>query len=636
MHIDNACNIWYNYSVEIFYITRAHPARRNFMKKKLLLTLAIVMVVALALAITVFAEEATSVHNGKVDLNATVTLDNGTVCNLFDAEGNALIWYNNGSTLESIRADDPRVIYKCTYAFGVGNSTVGSVTAYEVSDMWIQLDSSTKISKGNIVVLNLMDDDVLINNNRDIGQPVNCLKTIAWANKVLEYAFCRLDTVAVQAQAFCGCTKLKYINLEDLTELRQIGGDQPFGQSSVLFAGETLDLTGTKLCAISGNGAFNGVPLAGLKLPNTVTTLNDWNIQGTAITSFTFPTGVATIAGSQFNDCKSLKEIYINKTTTKISARAFNNTILEKVFFTGSLDELNALIANTDFTNNAPLTAVLGENNANIISYKDYLALADKTGKYVVYDYSYCEAYKDGEHTPNPEVTDCTKGVGCTECIVIIEKGYEGHEIVHTLTFPQGFDKAGVLNHKCSRDYCTVAIDLDDDGVADEQIIDKATDPIVTFKGYSVPEAASYLGINAGYFIDTALLTQYKELSGKEITIGLIMVNSADVAGVNDLIDAEGNLVSGLRGFSVKISSFNYGNLSIEIKNFQLGENQDGNYYTLSLVSAFYIKDDNEVDYIQDAIGDEADANRVTTTNGTVFDTISANRVYTAKGITPQ
>ena len=612
------------------------------MKKKLLLTLAIVMVVALALAITVFAEEATSVHNGKVDLDATVTLKDGTVCNLFDSEGNALIWYidsNSETGYSSVRADSGAgedgytggsVVFNESYQFDVGNSTVGSVKAYEVNALTITVNGSSQGDE-NIVVFNVMDDDVLTNK----GNPFNCFKDIFWSNKNLQYAFLRLDTVAIQANALNSCSNLKYLNIEDIFELRQIGGSQSLSGCTSLFAGENkvLDLTGTKLCAISGNGAFNNVPIVGLKLPNTVTTFLDWNIQGTAITSFTFPTGVATIAGSQFNDCKSLKEIYINKTTTKISARAFNNTILEKVFFTGSLDELNALIANTDFTNNAPLTAVLGENNANIISYKDYLALADKSGNYVVYNYSYCEAYKDGNHTPNPEVTDCTKGVGCTECIVIIEKGYEGHEIVHTLTFPQGFDKAGVLNHKCSRDYCTVAIDLDDDGVADEQIIDEATAPIVTFKGYSVPESASYLGINAGYFIDTALLSQYKELSGKEITIGLIMVNSADVAGVNSLIDEDGNLVSGLRGFSVKISSFNYGNLSIEIKNFQLGENQDGNYYTLSLVSAFYIKVDNEVDYIQDAIGDEADANRVTTARGTVFDTISANRVYTAKGI---
>ena len=246
----------------------------------------------------------------------------------------------------------------------------------------------------------------------------------------------------------------------------------------------------------------------------------------------------------------------------------------------------------------------------------------------------FCTAPMNRVETPATGVhtwvtNDCTLSVECTgdASCTAMSTPEASHALTHTLVYANGFDNVGVYNYYCSNDACTIA---------SKEVFDEATDPIVTFKGYSVPESASYLGINAGYFIDTALLSQYKELSGKEITIGLIMVNSADVAGVNSLIDEDGNLVSGLRGFSVKISSFNYGNLSIEIKNFQLGENQDGNYYTLSLVSAFYIKVDNEVDYIQDAIGDEADANRVTTTSGTVFDTISANRVYTAKGITPQ
>ena len=77
--------------------------------KKLFLTL--VMLVALS-CVLAFAVSAESVHEGRVDLDATVTLNDGSVCSLFDSEGNALIWYKdlNGS-LASIRADDSRVKY---------------------------------------------------------------------------------------------------------------------------------------------------------------------------------------------------------------------------------------------------------------------------------------------------------------------------------------------------------------------------------------------------------------------------------------------------------------------------------------------------------------------------------------------
>lgn len=375
--------------------------------KKILLILSVIAALCCMMALTVAAD---SVHAGRVDLNATVTLDNGTVCNLFDEEGNALIWYNHGGELHSIRADDARVKYYVSYSFSVGDNTVGWVTAYEVSNMWIQLDASTRVDKGNIVVLNLMDDDVIVNeatNNSYLNKPVNCLKTVVLSNKVLEYAFCRLDTVAIQQQAFCGCDKLKYINLEDLAELRQIGGNQSFGQSPALFAGQTLDLTGTKLCALNGEGAFNGVPVAAIKLPHTVTAIGSWNIQGTAVTSFVLPPQVTSIAGSQFKNCASLKEIYFNNKVTNIYDNAFLSTnALEKIFFVGTKAEFKALLENTSSTGNSTFISIC-ENEANYISYADYLKLDDKSGKYVVYDYNYCEAYNDGEHSLSGDATMC-------------------------------------------------------------------------------------------------------------------------------------------------------------------------------------------------------------------------------------
>ena len=508
------------------------------MKKKLLLTLVMALVFVMALAFAISAE---SVHEGKVDLSATVTLSGSyvdadgnaiTTVNLFDKEGNALIWYKNGSTLESIRADDERVIYKCTYAFGVGNSTVGSVTAYEVSDMWIQLDASTKIDKGNIVVLNLMDDDVLINNNRDIGKPVNCLKNIQWANKVLEYAYCRLDTVALQASAFNGCPKLKYVNLEDLTELRAIGGGSAFSQTAgqtVLFQGQVLDLTGTKLCSINGNGAFNNVPIVGLKLPNTVTTLNDWNIQGTAITSIAFPTGVATIAGSQFNDCKSLTTIYINNTTTNISARAFNNTALEKVFFVGTLDELNALLDNTDFTNNTPLSDVVGENRANLISYEAYKALADKSGKYVVYNYNYCDAYNEGNHKIGEENQLSPCAGQCSECnqTVVV---HTGTNVTVTIVY-DNYEAEGKKITTCQNTGCTHT----------EEITVSA---IFTFRGYSVSEEGG-AGVSVKYSIDNDAIEEYETVTGNTLNIGLFL-GIKDKVGTNEIVDTEGNTAQGV------------------------------------------------------------------------------------------
>ena len=385
------------------------------MKKKIFLTLAMALVLALIFAFSVFADE-TSVHNGKVDLNAKVTLNDGTECALFDSEGNALIWYVTGEKVDgksvyaSIRADDTRVRYKATYGFNVGNSTVGVVYAYEVSDMWIQLEADKKISKGNIVVLNLMDDDVLVNepngsNTAYVGGSVNCVKTIMWANKIIEYAYLRLDTIAIQASAFSGCPKLKYVNIAEIPELRKIGGGSEFSGCTELFKGQVLDLTRTKLYSLEGSGAFNNVPIVEIKLPHTVTSIGSWAVQDTDISFFVVPPQVKTLNDSMFCSCENLTTIYLNNTIDKINDRAFrygnNGEVipLTKIFYAGTKDQLNAFLDKCGTGSNEAFWAVVGENRENLISYADYLALENKDGKYVVYNYSYCEAYNEGNHT---------------------------------------------------------------------------------------------------------------------------------------------------------------------------------------------------------------------------------------------
>ena len=462
------------------------------MKKKILLSIVMIVVIACLFAFAVNAE-GTSVHNGKVDLDATVTLDDGTVVNLFDPYGNALIWFNTSKNgLQSIRADDPRVKYKATYGFHVGNNTVGSVYVYEVSDMWIQLENE-KISKTSIVVLNLMDDDVKVNEGSSAytGGPVNCVKTIAWANKVIEYAYLRLDTAAIQQQAFSGCPKLKYINLEDLTELRQIGGAQTFSQTSgstKLFLGETLDLSNTKLVTLNGEGAFNNVPFVDVKFPSSLTYIENWNLQGTKLVSYAFPTNVTQIRGSQFNDAKLLKEIYINSVTTSIVNRAFNNTVLEKIFYVGTLSQLNSLLDNTGTSENAPFWAVVGENRCNLISYADYMNLADKSGKYVVYDFPYCEAYGHTKGTAtsvvNPTCTaEGTSSYNCTVCNVafttVIEKTHHNYSVVcNAPTCTEGGD----LTRTCSGCDYNKYFELDPNGHNYKKVV---TEPTCQNGGYT-------------------------------------------------------------------------------------------------------------------------------------------------------
>ena len=499
------------------------------MKKKIFLML--VMTVMLVLALTV-AVSADSVHTGKVDLNQKVTLSDGTECALFDADGDALIWYKDANgALQSIKAQDERVLFYCTYQFGVGNSVVGSVTVYEISKIEIALESGT-LPCSSIVVFNIMDDDVLSNaGGSRLNNPVNCIRSNTFINSTnLEYAFLRLDTGAIQASAFQGCSNLKYVNLEHLTELRQFGGGSCFNNCKSFMVGEVLDLSNTKLCAILGTGTFNNVKLKGIILPNTVTDLGDWNLQGMSLESFVVPTGVTKISGSTFNDTKTLKTIYINNTLTSISDRAFNNTGLEKIFYVGTLDQLNTLLAKASKTSNDPFWAVVGENNANVISYADYKNLEDKSGKYVVYNYNYCEAYNKSIHELDPTKSNACAGI-CGLCGETALAPNPVHDYVTTIEYTNYLAK-GTRTQTCQNPGCA-------HNTAPYETSANAI--IASFKGFSTKEVGD--GLTFGYTLNLEAIEEYEAVSGKTLEFGFVVAVQAFL-GDNAPLDKDGNAAS--------------------------------------------------------------------------------------------
>ncbi len=136
------------------------------MKKRLFLTFVMVFIFALTLA---FAVSAGTVHNeNTVDYSATVTLDDGTKLELFDNEGNALIWYISGTqdgknSYSSVRADDDEKV-KWT------------------AESWDEVQSwgITGVDTKKVVVINLMDDDVVRNtgNAAFLNKPMDKFKLL--------------------------------------------------------------------------------------------------------------------------------------------------------------------------------------------------------------------------------------------------------------------------------------------------------------------------------------------------------------------------------------------------------------------------------------------------------------------------
>ena len=182
------------------------------------------------------------------------------------------------------------------------------------------------------------------------------------------------------------------------------------------------------------------------------------------------------------------------------------------------------------------------------------------------------------------------------------------------LVYKNGFDKNGFYTFNCS--------------VCKKQYEDESAIPVIIFKGYSVPESTSVKGINAGYKIDKEMLYLYNELNETDASLTLFMVNSANLSQILEGDTLE--LAEGVKGINVKITSTSYTDISVEVRGFALkdAEGNQGNFYTLNLITAIAVKTEDGVHYVQ--AGLKTVANDTVKVGEDTFNVVSAEDVYTA------
>ena len=441
--------------------------------------------------------------------------------------------------------------------------------------------------------------------------------------------------------AFFGCWSIRKIVFPKALKTIKDGGN---GYGSMYLCTNLESVTFPEGCNLEyiGHRAFGYcTSLEELKLPNTVTTIKDRAFEHCyALNKLWLSEKLSNISVGQslLWESRSLQYLYLSKNvltaTSSISgSHVFHGTGLKGViFFTGSLTELNTLkglLASTDNQQRINHENYLDWNSEDYKNWTDtqFVEKAVADGKYyVVYNYNNCNAFYDAEHNYG-DVNSCMVDAECSrECGNKVVSQYKetGHTKVESLAYVNGFGAKGTYSCICSNaTYCTAM----DGYVASEE---KA--PIITFKGYSNPEAEAYLAINVGYSVDTLLLSEYTRITGESVTIGLFMVNGdIDVA---DIIDGKTlELADGAKGFSVKVINLNYSSISIEVRGFsKTGETEGslGNYYTLKLVSAVVVtttKGENTATHFIQAGVDGADL-ETKTFNGFDFYLITADAVY--------
>ncbi len=259
------------------------------MKKKLFLFIAIIAVFA-----CIFAFGA---HAAEPDNSAqTVTLDDGTVCALWDTDGNGLVWYKTDSGYAYISATDPAVDY---YNGWNGGDQLGT--------MKITVNGTT-YDKSSFVVLNFKGG-IKITSGQRVGNFINRLSKTFTSASNLEYVYLPLETIVLNGEDFKSCAKLKYVNLEDLSELTAIGS-QTFNGCTSLFTNMALDLSNTKIKSL-GSGVFGSVPAKEFKFPTTLESIDQWAFQYCkTLEKVTFLAPPKTInTNTLFRECYELREI---------------------------------------------------------------------------------------------------------------------------------------------------------------------------------------------------------------------------------------------------------------------------------------------------------------------------------------
>lgn len=301
------------------------------MKKRILLVALMVALLVCLFAISVSAAEPDTSKE-------TVTLADGTVCALWDTDGKPLIWYvkstdeNGVKTYGYVDATSSAVDYYASYS-----ASTDGVTWHQMTTITITVDE-TPYAQSTIAVLNMKSDDVKFTSGKNsgyVGKPITCLSKVFTGSTNLEYVYLPLCMVDLNGENFKNCYELKYVNLFELTELREIGSqDFNLGNVKAFMANRVLDLSNTKIMKIEGNG-FACCSATEIILPATLTTIGGDAFKNcTSVTKIKFhqDSNLKSVStGNLFNGCKELVSIegfasaIDNKVITSIGNYMFYN-----------------------------------------------------------------------------------------------------------------------------------------------------------------------------------------------------------------------------------------------------------------------------------------------------------------------
>ena len=509
--------------------------------------LTMVMLLACFFAISVFANESN---------DEFVTLADGKKLPLWDDDGSGLIWYISGTDAEGNNTYDCVSNLKQSATSGeayvVYTSKVESEIYYSMTGITIYDKDGNSYDKTKIVVVNFQytEENPLCLPKQSVG--FNSLTEKLFQNcSELEYVFLPDSLIRIGTSCFYGCSSLKELDASN-TSLQYFGGASFQKCSSLTYValpdcldsldGQSIFDSCKKLKTVDGinkvleniaknEGAipnklfydcielesdiiiYDGITSIGeyafircakigsfknLVLPNSVTFLGRSAFNAcTQIETANLGASLnSTSTGYYFADCSNLKEMYIPTGISCFLGDAVRKVSKQCVFyFTGTYQQAADFQKNTSSTNNGIL------KNAQIKSLAEYNALTEKSGSYLVYGYSACEAFYNGAHA-----------------------------MVESISYTS-YDAAGERNSVCANADCT-------------RTVKEVVDPLFVCLGFSSP-VSERGGIVISHMVNTDALNEYIQYLtkiGKTMKYGVFAAAKEKIG--NNYIFGENGAVS--------------------------------------------------------------------------------------------
>ena len=541
------------------------------MKKKLLLTVIFVMAVVCMFAVSVSATT--------INKDTTVTLDgsftdvNGnaiTTVNLYDNDGDALIWYLN--------TDGKLVSAKIASLVTVNNEGVISFTEKTVflgsnpakSVIAVNLRNNVKVSGTDINwdgQIKHFDGSKGTNSGIDMDETGFQFGTYGGSGYTIQYFYFPTTTETIVKRMFQG-TPVKVADIEPGTPISTMGVLVFYGANKLeaiyvpndietfpSSEGQGMFQNCSSLSSVTfeensklwnaGYNTFYGCSsLKKLYLPNSVKTFGSEFARSSGIEEFSFGAGFEYFSmrrpGTDPDDAhmwvfwgsQNLKKVYMPASFAilndkyafddYVSAderldefdRIFNSAGSFTLFFTGTKEEIETLKTRIAYTQeNQSLVSALN----NISSYDEYVAAGSPTGSCAVYGYNVCDAFYNSVHDIKVEGENKCCGV-CANCKLteMLENPTHTYEWIFNGGKDISYTTAFNAENKCK--FCATANQ-------DEKIVEIGA--ILYSNGISIDET-DYTGIYEQIKVDKTALEAYSTLSGKQFDYGIFALAAGE------------------------------------------------------------------------------------------------------------